>query len=171
MQRTVRCLLFVSMVYAAPSAAADSVSCSVSALKNLMALDRKVFEARQEALTGSTEGGELTILSRRSTPQRARMQYFGETGNFAMDAGYLNGDLMATARWTEYAEPLPRPVRTKKVDTLAGFVCSGVLILDRQGSADVGKDRVTEFEQRITSLLDDLKSRGIAWSVQLPSKK
>jgi hypothetical protein len=166
-------LLSAAMVYTANSVAADPVSCSVSPLKKLMAVHSKRFEVREESLFGhSTEGGLLTILSRKATPQRARAELYGETGMLTIDVGYLDGDLMAIARRTYYAEPLPRkPVRTKKVDTVAGFFCSGILILDRQDSGDVGQDKAADLEQLTTWLLDELKSRGIAWSVQLPPKK
>ena len=173
LQRTLWCLLFTATVYAAPGLAAESVSCAVSPLKKLMVTDRKAFDVRKEPLTDhSTEGGTLTILSRKATPQRVRAELFGETGKVAIDVGHLNGDLMAIVQRTDYAEPLPKmPVRTRKVETFTGFICSGILILDRQNSGDIGKDEVAEFERLTTWLLDELKSRGIAWSAQFPSKK
>ena len=171
--RTVWFLLFAVIVHPAPSVAAESVSCAVSPLKKLMVTDRKGFDVRKGPLNDhSTEGGTLTILSRKATPQRARAELFGETGKVTINLGHLNGDLMAIVQRTEYAEPLPKtPVRIRKVETLTGFVCSGILILDRQDSGDIGKDKISEFERLTTWLLDELKSRGVQWSVRLPSEK
>src|SRR4051812_40092445 len=76
------------------SVAADPVSCSISPLKKLMAMDRKAFEVREEPLMGHTmEGGALTILSRKGVPQRARAELFQETGKVLIDVGYLGGDV------------------------------------------------------------------------------
>lgn len=164
---TALCLLVISILtYSGRASAAPHMSCSISALKNLMALDGKGFEVRKESLSGySSEGGTLTILSRKASPQRARAELFGETGRIEIEVGNLDGDLMAIIRWIDYAASLPAmPVRTKKIDTMMGFACSSTLILDRQESSDIRNNRVPEFEQLMSWLLNELKIRGITWN-------
>ena len=135
-----------------------------------MALDGKNFAVRKERFEDhSTEGGTLTILSRNGIAQRAHAEMLGEAGKLVVELAHIGGDVMAIARWTHYAEPLPKtPVRASRVETVTGFFCSGALIVDRQesaqDSASVDKSKVSEFQELIIWLLGELKARGIYWT-------
>src|SRR6476660_10039447 len=93
-------LVTAAAVWPVPRAAAEPVSCSVSPLRQLMALDGKNFAVRKERFEDhSTEGGTLTILSRNGIAQRAHAEMLGEAGKLVVELAHIGGDVMAIARW------------------------------------------------------------------------
>lgn len=152
------------------SAGRAPIFCSVSSLQKLIATDVQAFEIHKESITGhSSEGGTLAIYSRGGVPQRARVDLFGETGKVHIEVAHLGGEAIVIVRWTEYQDQLPKlPVRIRKIETLRGYICSDILIMDREESKERGNHKIEEFQNLVSWLLSELKTRNVFWNLRLP---